>query len=148
MESETNEIIRKTYDRYGTYHSLTKDIKIMKYFMNNPNEKIRQKTILQYFNKWSNKTVLRHLKKLIKNNLIRESENFKGTYYFKPEFIKDTQWDMEILARSILGDEIFELATLSYIEKEKRIEKEMSDYGHYKDYPINKRKPMGYSRHY
>jgi len=140
--------VRGAVDKFGTYKSLSKDIKILKYFMNNPNKNIRQKTLIKHFNKWSNKTVIRHLKKLVKNNLLRESDNFKGTYYFNPEYIKDTKLDMELIARSILGDEIFELAIISYIKKEKRIEKEMSDYGPYMDYPINKRKPMGYSRHY
>ena len=149
MDNEnTKNIIKKIYDKYGTYNSLKKDIKILKYFMNHPNEKIRQKTLIQHFNKWSDKTVIRHLKKLLKNNLIRESDNFKGTYYFKPEYLKDTIYDMEILARYLLGDEIFELAILCYIKKEKKLEKEMNDYDQYMGPPIDRRKYRTDNRYY
>jgi hypothetical protein len=107
--------------------------------MNHPNKGIRQKTLIQHFNKWSDKTVIRHLKKLVKNNLIRESDNFKGTYFFEPEYIKEMIVDMELIARSILGNELFELSILSYIEKEKNLEREMKDYDFYSNQPVNRR---------
>jgi hypothetical protein len=46
MDNEnTKNIIKKIYDKYGTYNSLKKDIKILKYFMNHPNEKNKTKNI-------------------------------------------------------------------------------------------------------
>ena len=144
---EINNNIIKTYNKYGTYKSLLKDIKIMKYFMNHLNQEIRQKTILQYFSKWSKKTVIRHLKKLIKQNLLKDSQNFNGTYIYKPEYIKDTQEDMEILARTILGDEIFELSIKGYIAKEKLIENDINGYESYLGQSINKNQYRGYNRY-
>ena len=120
--------IKGVIGKFGTYKSLSKDIEILEFIMKNPIEKIRQKTLIQHFNKWSDKTVIRHLKKLVKNNLFIESDEFKGTYYLNPECIKDTKFDMELIARYILGDKIFELSISNYIEKEKNQESEDNDY--------------------
>ncbi|MFE3845439.1 hypothetical protein ACFL1L_01075 [Thermoplasmatota archaeon] len=141
---EINNNIIKIYNKYGTYKSLLKDIKIITYFMNHPNQEIRQKTMLQYFSKWSEKTVIRHLKKLVKQNLLKESQRFNGTYIYKPEYIKDTQEDMEMLARTILGDKIFELSIKSYITKQEQIENEIHGYEPYIGQSIKKKQ----YRHY
>jgi len=141
---EINNNIIKTYNKYGTYKSLLKDIKIITYFMNHPNQEIRQKTILEHFSKWSEKTVIRHLKKLIKQNLLKESQKFNGTYIYKPEYIKNSLEDMEMLARTILSDEIFELSIKSYITKQKQIENDNNEYEQYLEKTINKKQ----YRHY
>jgi len=144
---EINNNIIKTYNKYGTYKSLLKDIKIITYFMNHPNQEIRQKTIFQYFSKWSKKTVIRHLNKLIKQDLLKKSLQFNGTYIYKPEYIKDKLEDMEILARTILGDEIFELSIKSYITKQKLMENDINGYESYVGQSINKNQYGNYNRY-
>ena len=46
---KSNETFEKIQNKYGSYHSLIKDIKLLKFFMNHPNKEIRQKTMSSGF---------------------------------------------------------------------------------------------------
>ena len=71
-ETRKNKIIKYAFNKYGTYVSLIKDVKILEFFINRLDKEVRQKTIIDYFSCWSPMTVRRHLNRLVQKGLINE----------------------------------------------------------------------------
>ena len=106
---QKQEDIKTIFNRWGTYQSLQKDVALVRFFMSRPNTDVRQKTIIEIFKERMDKTTVRkHLYGLVEKGILQEPE-FKGTYRFN--FYKcDMSHDMDRLAQSILGYELFEMA--------------------------------------
>ena len=66
------DVLKYTFNKYGTYQSLKKDAELLFFFIHRPDEEIRQKNIIIYFSSWSPKTVRRHLKRLVEKKIITE----------------------------------------------------------------------------
>lgn len=123
-DEKRDEIIKYTFNKYGTYESLMKDVKLVEYFMVRIDDEVRQKTIIEYFSSWSPKTVRRHLKRLVEKNIIKESQDFKGTYIFHSGYDHDMKVDIDNIARVILGDELYEQAKSCKKLKEEKSKRE------------------------
>lgn len=54
--SQEKEDIQSTFNKWGTFLSLKKDIDIIKFFMEKPNQEIRQKTVIEQFKHSMDKT--------------------------------------------------------------------------------------------
>jgi predicted transcriptional regulator len=126
-DEKRDEIIKYTFNKYGKYESLIKDVKLVEYFIARTDEEIRQKTIIEYFGNWSPKTVRRHLKRLVEKKIIKESQDFKGTYIFHSGYDQDMKIDMDSIARAILGEELYEQAKScdKYKEDKRKHEEEL-----------------------
>jgi DNA-binding IclR family transcriptional regulator len=112
-----NKELEYIFNRWGTYQSLQKGLDIVKFFMEKPEEKIRQKTIIQHFEgKMSAKTVREHLYRLVEKRILDE-DVFKGTYIFFPNRYRDLGVDMDRLLRAIAGKEIYDMARRIWLEK-------------------------------
>ncbi len=112
-----NKELEYIFNRWGTYQSLQKDLDIVKFFMERPEEKIRQKTIIQHFEgKMSAKTVREHLYRLAEKQILKWNV-FKETYIFFPKRYRDLGMDMDILLRAITWKEVYDLAQCIWFEK-------------------------------
>ena len=115
---EKHEDIKDIFNKWGTYQSLQKDVAIVKYFMERPRESIRQKTVIEYFKNYMDKTTVReHLYKLVRKDILSEPE-FKGTYSFNyPRYHSDMAIDMDRVAEIILGEDLYKMAVDQYKQK-------------------------------
>ena len=113
-----NEVIKDSFNKYGGYHSLEKDVAIVRYFMKRPEIKVRQKTVIKYFeNKMSPKTVRAHLYKLVKKEILFEDPEYKGTYIFYFDGFQDFSVDMDKLFKAIFGEDLYEIAVQIWMKK-------------------------------
>lgn len=126
IKEQKNEDIKKIFNRWGTYLSLTKDVAIINYFMDNPNTEIRQKTIINHFkDEMSAETVRVHLYKLVEKGLLHET-NFKGQYILYPENSSEICVACDKLIKVVLGEKVYNLAVENwkkrYLDKRRDLE--------------------------
>ena len=115
--------IEYVFSRYGTYQSLQKDAEIMRFFLENQRERIRQKTVIDRFKGlMTPKTVREHLYRLVEKGLLEEVPDFKGTYMFFPMGFREFAVDMDRLVRVLVGQEIYDCALVMYKEKHRIVE--------------------------
>jgi len=108
--TEDHEDIKEIFNKWGTYQSLQKDIAIVQFFMDRPDEKIRQLTVIKAFKHVMDHTTCRlHLYGLVKKGVLVEPE-FKGTYVFHPHGFDEMAVDMDRIANLILGKNLYEMA--------------------------------------
>ena len=127
-EDDKNDVFKYTFNKYGTYQSLKKDVELLSFFIYKPNEEIRQKNIIIHFSSWSPKTVRRHLKRLVEKKIITESSDFRGTYIFRPGYHRSITVDMDSLASVILGDKLYMLTKSCWEIKEEECEHDEQEY--------------------
>ena len=128
-ENRRDKIIKYTFNKYGTYISLIKDVKLLEFFINRTDKEVRQKTIIDYFSCWSPKTVRRHLDRLVQKEIIKESHEFRGTYIFHPGYHQNMKFDMDNIARVILGEELYEMAKSCWkIKEDEKLSEEQEAY--------------------
>jgi len=128
--SNNEETIREIFNKWGTYQSLQKDLAIIRFFMNNPDTKIRQKKVIECFrNEMSPKTCREHLYRLCKRGILHEDEEFKGTYTFSSKPIPGEYQvliqNMKDLIKAIVGHRIYELAISELKDKYKAVIKDL-----------------------
>ena len=110
--------IEDFFNRWGTYKKLKKDIEIVKFFLDQPEEEVRQKTIIDFFkNKMAPITIRKHLYGLVQKGILEESSLFPGTYTFYLRNYRKMGVDMDWLVRKIIGDDLYEIATSIWKEK-------------------------------
>lgn len=115
-ELQGQEDIKDTFNKWGTYQSLQKDVAIIRFFTSRPNTDVRQKTIIEIFKERMDKTTVRkHLYGLVKKGILQETK-FKGTYRYN-SYNCDMSRDMDMLAKLILGYELFEMAMKHHNKK-------------------------------
>ncbi len=111
--SELNSV-RGVVDKFGTYKSLMKDIKIVNYFRKKPeNSSIRWKELDKYFTQygWSRPTLLYHLRKLIDLDILKYRQGVRGEYFLNLESSEYNGFlsNVDIIIKFILGEEIYHL---------------------------------------
>ncbi len=117
-----NEVIKDSSNKYGGYHSLEKDVAIVRYFMVRPEIKVRQKTVIKHFeNKMSPKTVREHLYKLVKKGILIEDPEYKGTYIFSFSGYIGFAVDMDKLFKAIFGEDLYKIAVQIWEKKHQHL---------------------------
>ena len=109
--TEGHDDIKEIFNKWGTYQSLQKDIAIIKFFMEKPDQEIRQKTIIDRFRYMDKTTVRLHLYKLVKKGILEEP-HFKGSYQLNS--LQGIATDVDRIARLILGENLYEMAVDQY----------------------------------
>lgn len=117
------------FNKWGTYRSLQKDAEIVKYFIKRPEQDIRQKTIIEKFKgKMAPITVRKHLYNLVEKGILEENPQYPGTYAFVPYHYRRMGIDMDRLVKTIVGQDIYDIAVT--IWKEKHLPKEPGTSNH------------------
>ena len=102
-----NEEIKSIFNRWDTFQSFEKDVMIINYLADGKEH--RQKEIVDtisppgsYSPPMAPPTVKKHLYKLVKKGIIKESRKFRGTYYMDdpPSFSK--------IVKALLGEPVYE----------------------------------------
>ncbi len=120
-----NDIIKDSFNKYGSYQSLQKDVAIIRYFMERPEEKVRQKTVIKHFkNGMSPKTVREHLYKLVKKEILFGDPEYKGTYIFNFDSFQDFLVDMDKLFKAIFGEDLYIIAGQIWEKKHQQMHPE------------------------
>lgn len=124
-----NDEIKDIFNKYGTYQSLQKDVAIIRYFVERPEIKVRQKTVIKHFeNKMSPKTVREHLYKLVNKGILIEDPEYKGTYIFSFSNFKGFAVDMDKLFKAIFGEDLYKIAGQIWEKKHQSINTDL-EYG-------------------
>ena len=108
-------IVHGIVDKFGSYKSLQKNCELILFFLRKDRHKARWIEVIKYFmNKgWTKSTIENHLRILSKNNILIKGD-LPGEYMLN----KDQTFSMDILARWILGSEVYELVKNSWKSKD------------------------------
>lgn len=136
VESDSKNVIKEIFNKWGTYQSLQKDVAIVQYFMERVDQKIRQKTVVEHFKyMMTPKTCREHLYRLCKKSILKEDEDFAGTYVFPSRPIRGSDYslvdDMNKLIQAIVGKDIYDMAISplenKYVDEIKSLRKQLQE---------------------
>ena len=107
-------IVHGIVDKFGSYKSMQKNCELILFFLRKERHKARRIEVIRYFMNlgWKKSTIENHLCILSKNSILVKGD-LRGEYMLN----KDQGLDMDVLARWILGSEIYEMVMHSWKNK-------------------------------